>query len=45
MRLVFLETARDERARGVLTREEIVVATGSVDERVRGDVKDGAVDR
>lgn len=44
MRLVLLETARDERARGILPREEIVVSARSVHERVRRDVEHRAID-
>ena len=44
MREVFLETARDEGARGVAAGEEVVVSRGTVHHAVGGDVEDGAVD-
>ena len=44
MRLVLLETTRDESARGILPCEEIVVSTRSVHKRVRGDIEHGAID-
>ena len=44
VREVFLETARDEGARGVAAGEEVVVARGTVHHAVGGDVEDGAVD-
>lgn len=43
-RQIFLETARDEGARGVAPGEEIVAPAGPVDGRVGRDVEDGAVD-
>ena len=44
VREVFLETARDEGARGVAAGEEVVVSRGAVHHAVGGDVEDGAVD-
>lgn len=43
-RQVLLEAAGDKGAGGILAREEAVVAARAVDERVGGDIEDGAVD-
>lgn len=43
-REILLEAPGHEGARGISPREEVVVAAGAVDERVRGHVVDGAVD-
>tara|TARA_R110002003_G_scaffold130_11_gene12228 strand:+ start:7924 stop:8271 length:348 start_codon:yes stop_codon:yes gene_type:complete len=41
---VFLETTRQESARGVAAREEVVGATRAVGRRGDGDVVDGAIE-